>query len=238
VSRSAAEPLTPIRGPLALVVTLAAVAGFLDAISVARLTGAFVAFQSGNVVLIGLGVSGGPRQELDASAISVVAFIVGSALAATISRIGADNSSAVQQRLLACTTALLVVFAAIVLGGAGFGSQRPSGTLRFIGIVAAAVAMALQTPTVRRVGDVPVSSTFVTGVMSRLGQALGDLVHGDARALEMRFLRVLGLTTVAFLGGAIAGGVGIKELGNVTALVPAAALLTVTLVVRRRIDTG
>jgi uncharacterized membrane protein YoaK (UPF0700 family) len=221
-----------------LLVTLAAVGGFLDAISVARLTGAFVAFQSGNVVLIGLGVSGGPLQELDASAISVVSFIIGSALAATIARLGGGPSQRVQQRLLACAAGLLVGFAALVLVGAGFGSERPSGALRFIGIVVAAVAMALQTPAVRQVGDVPVSSTFVTGVISRLGQALGDLVHGDARARELHFLRVLGLTTVAFLGGAIAGGVGIKELGNTTVLVPAAALLTVTVVVRRRDAAG
>jgi uncharacterized membrane protein YoaK (UPF0700 family) len=216
-----------------LVVSLAAVAGFVDSISVARLTGTFVAFQSGNVVLIGLGTTGGRLHELLAPATAVVSFIIGSALAATIARLGGGPSQHVQQRLLACTAGLLVCFAALVLLSAGFGSERPSGALRFIGIVVAAVAMALQTPAVRQVGGVPVSSTFVTGVMSRLGQALSDLVHDDARARELRFLHVLGLTTVAFLGGAIAGGVCIKEVGNTAVLVPAAALVVVTFVVRR-----
>ena len=234
MSRSAAEPLTPLRGSLALVVTLAAVAGFLDAISVARLTGTFVAFQSGNVVLIGLGATNGAFRELGATAISVSAFIVGSAVAATVSRVGSGPSADLQQRLLASATGLLFVFAALVLIGAGLEWQRPSGAVRYIGIVMAATAMAFQTPAIRQVDDIPVCSTFVTGVMSRLGQALGDLPHPDGRERELRFLRVLGLTTVAFLGGAIAGGECIDQIGNPSALIPGAVLLTATLVTRRR----
>ena len=42
------RPLTPIAGSLALVSSLAAVAGCLDALSLDRLTGTFVAFQSGD----------------------------------------------------------------------------------------------------------------------------------------------------------------------------------------------
>ena len=126
------------------------------------------------------------------------------------------------------------MFAALVLVGAGFEWQRPSGALRYVGIVVAAIAMAFQTPAIRQVGDVPVSSTFVTGVMSRLGQALGDLLHRDARARELQFLRVLGLITVAFLGGAIAGGECIDQIGNPSVLLPGTVLLTVTLVTRRR----
>ena len=217
-----------------MVATLAAVAGFLDAISVARLTGSFVAFQSGNVVLIGLGVTNGTVREFGAAATSVAAFIIGATIATVVSRLDSGPSPRLQQRLLACTTALLFAFAALVLVGAGVEWQRPSGALRYIGIVVAAMAMAFQTPAIRQVGDVPVSSTFVTGVMSRLGQTLGDLLHRDARERELHFLRVLGMITVAFLAGAIAGGECIDQIGNPSVLVPGTVLLVVTLVNRRR----
>jgi uncharacterized membrane protein YoaK (UPF0700 family) len=233
VSRSAAEPLTPLAGSVGLVASLAAVAGFVDAISVARLTGAFVAFQSGNTILIGLGVANGRAHEFWPPAISVVAFVGGSALASMIIRSGPGPARGAQQRLLASAAGLLALDAALVLVGTGLGHERPVGAVRSLGIVVAAVSMALQTPVVRSVNGVQLSSTFVTGVLSRLGQALGDSAHADARAREGPVLRVLGVTTIAFFTGAVIGGVFIEEVGNTAILVPVAVLVVLALVVRR-----
>ena len=70
--------------------------------------------------------------------------------------------------------------------------------------------MAMQTPVVRTVDGVTVSSTFSSGMLVRLGQSLGELVHPGARTRELTVARILGVVNVAFLGGAIVGGVLIE----------------------------
>ncbi len=73
---------------------------------------------------------------------------------------------------------------------------------------------------------VNVSSTFSSGMLVRLGQSLGELLHPAARAHELPVTRILAITNAAFLAGAIAGGVLIESWGNLAILVPALALAT------------
>ena len=74
------EPVAPIAGPLLLVAALAAVTGCLDAVSLARLTKTFVGFQTGNTVLVGLGIGRGHFAAAVGPAVAVVAYLAGSAL--------------------------------------------------------------------------------------------------------------------------------------------------------------
>lgn len=220
------EPLTPFPGSLALASSLAAVAGCLDALSLDRLTGTFVAFQSGNTVLVGLEVGQGHFARAWPPLAAVLTYIVGSALTPFVIRSGNGVRDA-RRRLLGWATALLALDAAIVLIGFGPGSETPSGVLRYLGIVAATLAMAFQTPVVRTVQRVPVSTTFSSGMLVRLGQSLADLVHRGARARERPVARILGITNAGFLGGAILGGVLIEAWGNIAILVPTVALPTI-----------
>ena len=80
MARPELERLTPFPGSLALASSLAAVAGCLDALSLDRLTGTFVAFQSGNTVLVGLEVGKGNFARAWPPLAAVLAYIVGSAL--------------------------------------------------------------------------------------------------------------------------------------------------------------
>jgi uncharacterized membrane protein YoaK (UPF0700 family) len=223
MARSELERLTPFPGSLALASTLAAVAGLLDALSLNRLTGTFVAFQSGNTVLVGLEVGKGNFSRAWPPLAAVLAYIVASALTPFVIRstVGALRA---RRRLLGLGAAFLAVDSAIVLFGFGAGDETPTGWLRYCGIVAATAAMALQTPVVRTVDDVPVSTTFSSGMLVRLGQSLGDLVRPGARKRELKVTRILGITNLAFLGGAIAGGVLMELWGNVVILVPTLAL--------------
>jgi uncharacterized membrane protein YoaK (UPF0700 family) len=129
-----------------------------------------------------------------------------------------------RRRLLGLGAAFLALDAVIVLVGFGAGDETPTGWLRYCGIVAATFAMALQTPVVRTVDGVPVSTTFSSGMLVRLGQSLGDLARPGARSRELPVARILGITNLAFLGGAIVGGLLIEHWGNVTILVPTLAL--------------
>jgi uncharacterized membrane protein YoaK (UPF0700 family) len=223
---------TPIPGPLALAAGLAAVAGCLDALSLARLTGTFVAFQSGNTVLGGLEVGRGNWAQAWPPLVAVGTYIVGSALTPFV----IDSSGAVRRarrRLFAWATILLAVDALIVLVGFGTGTERPEGVGRYAGIVAATLAMAMQTAIVRSVDGVSVSSTFSSGMLVRFGQALGEVVHPTTRPGELRVVRILGLVNAAFLGGSIVGGVLIVAIDNLAILVPVLALPLIALVTDR-----
>ena len=68
---------------------LAAVTGCLDAVSLARTTRTFVGFQTGNLVLVGLGVGRGHFAAAAGPAVAVVAFLIGSALTPAVLAPGA-----------------------------------------------------------------------------------------------------------------------------------------------------
>jgi uncharacterized membrane protein YoaK (UPF0700 family) len=96
----------------------------------------------------------------------------------------------------------------------------------------------MQTPAVRVVDGVNVSSTFSSGMLVRLGQSLGDLLHPAARARELPVTRILAITNAAFLAGAITGGVLIEWWGNLAILVPTIALAAIALLRDRLSPTG
>jgi uncharacterized membrane protein YoaK (UPF0700 family) len=223
---------TPIPGPLALAAGLAAVAGCLDALSLARLTGTFVAFQSGNTVLGGLEVGRGNWAQAWPPLVAVGTYIVGSALTPFVID-GSGDTRRARRRLFAWATILLVVDALIVLVGFGTGTERPGGVGRYAGIVAATLAMAMQTAIVRSVDGVSVSSTFSSGMLVRFGQALGETFRSASRPGELRVVRILGLVNAAFLGGSIVGGVLIVAVDNLAILVPVLALPLIALVMDR-----
>jgi len=233
VPRPEVAPLAPFPGSLTLVAALAAIAGCLDALSLVRLTGTFVAFQSGNTVLAGLQVGQGDLAAALPPAAAVLTYVAGSALTPFVIRSGRGGIARGPQRLLAWATGLLLLDTVIVLIAFGPGSETPHGVLRYLGLIAVTLAMAMQTPVARTVEGVPVSSTFSSGMMVRLGQSLGDLFHAGARARERRVTRILGVVNLAFLGGAIVGGVLIEHWGNASILVPTVALAVVALARRR-----
>jgi uncharacterized membrane protein YoaK (UPF0700 family) len=232
VARHPVEPLAPFSGPLALAAVLAAIAGYLDALSLFRLTGTFVAFQSGNTVLMGVGIGQGEWEKVWPLLVAVTTYILGSALNPFVIRAGRGVPGA-RRRLLAWATVLVVAYAVIVLVGFGPGAETPTGFLRYLAIVVATMAMTMQTAVIRRVDGVNVSSTFSSGMLVRLGQGLGELTHRDTRARERPVVRILAIINLAFLGGAIIGGVTIEAWGNIAILVPTLALPFVAVLVGR-----
>jgi uncharacterized membrane protein YoaK (UPF0700 family) len=232
LGRTEPRAATPIPGPLALAAGLAAVAGCLDALRLARLSGTFVAFQSGNTVLGGLEIGRGNWTQAWPPLVAVLTYIAGSALTPFVVDTSGDVRRA-RRRLFAWATVLLLADALIVLLGFGTGSETPEGVGRYAGIVAATLAMAMQTEIVRVVDGVSVSSTFSSGMLVRFGQAIGEAVHPSTRPGELRVLRILGLVNAAFLGGSIVGGVLIIAIDNLAILAPVLALPLIALAMDR-----
>jgi uncharacterized membrane protein YoaK (UPF0700 family) len=227
----AREPVAPLAGPLVLVVALAAVTGCLDAVSLARLTRTFVGFQTGNTVLVGLGIGRGELSAAAGPGLAVVAYLAGSALTPVILRPGAPSPVAAMRRLLALAATLLLVNAVMVLISPGAGGPPPTGAVRYVSIVICGLAMACQTTVVRRVRGIAVSSTFSTGMLTRLGHSLGALRDPTLRAHEKVVSLVLGGTIVAFIVGAAIGGMLLVAFGNGAVVGPAVGLLAVAVVV-------
>jgi uncharacterized membrane protein YoaK (UPF0700 family) len=222
------EPVTPFPGPLPLVVALASVAGFLDAVSLARITHTFVAFQTGNLVLVGLDVGRGNWTDAAPPALAIVAYLAGSALVPTVVRGAAGVRRVIVVRLLGTTIGVLLVEAVLVAIVCGvFPGDVPGRVLRSVCTVLSGVAMAFQTPVVRSVDGIAVSSTFSTGMLTRLGQAFGALPDAARRRRESVVAHVLGGTVLAFLGGAVIGGALLEPLGNATIFVPVVALVVI-----------
>ena len=232
------EPVAPLAGPLILVVALAAVTGCLDAVSLARITHTFVGFQTGNTVLVGLGIGRGDFASAVGPAVAVVAYLGGSVLTPQVVATGSPAAGTAVRRLLSLAAALLVVNAVIVLVGAGFDGAAPSGVTRYASIVVSALAMACQTPVVRSVSGVSVSSTFSTGMLTRLGQSFGGMRDPALRPHERSVARVLGSTVVAFVLGAAVGGLALRAVGNGAVVAPAAGLVLVWIAVATRAEVS
>src|SRR3954469_22982233 len=96
----AAPPVAPYGGTLPLVTALAAVAGCLDAVSLSRITHTFVAFQTGNLVLVGLGIGRGDWSDAAPLAVAIVAFVLGSALVPMVLRTADRARESVVRQLL------------------------------------------------------------------------------------------------------------------------------------------
>ncbi len=94
------------------------------------------------------------------------------------------------------------------------------------------LAMGLQTATLRRVGRHSVHTTFVTGILTSLGEAIGQAVfrpHGPATSPEsqdppLRRIRLYGGIWSGYLIGAILGGALLGRVGLAALALPIAGL--------------
>lgn len=167
---------------------LAAAAGCVDAASFLGLDQVFTANQSGNTVLLGIAIGVGDGGAVARTGVSIVAFMVGVVIAVLLLRGAPRGWSARTGPVLAATAAVLVV------AGALWG---PLDTVALIAVVSA--AMGAQSAAALRVGVPGVSTTFVTGTLTRVAT---QLVSDDPGSRDPAPVAAW----AAYLGGAIAGG--------------------------------
>ncbi|HET6499389.1 MAG TPA: YoaK family protein [Amycolatopsis sp.] len=191
-------------GPLPpLLVVLTLVTGLVDAASYLGPGNAFVANQTGNVVLLGFAVSGAHRLSVLAPVIALASFVVGAVLGR---RLPGDRG-----RLLALGAAIEGVLAAAALAAALFVSTV------YVPLVPLGLAMGLQNATVRKLGVPDVNTTVLTTTLT--GLMSEPIVGAKGRALR----RVI--SVVALFAGEAAGGLLVTFAG----LPPTIALATVLL---------
>jgi uncharacterized membrane protein YoaK (UPF0700 family) len=186
---------------------LAVAAGCVDAACFLGLDQIFTANQTGNTVLLGIAIGRGDGDAVARAGLAVVAFVAGVLLGGAALR-GAPRGWSRRLALVLVGEALLLALLAVL--------WRPAGTLPAIAV--AAVAMGAQSAATLQAGIPGVTTTFVTGAITRTFTRLAQRGHGPP--LEPLPAAVW----LAYLAGATAGGV-VTRWSDAWAVAIAAALV-------------
>jgi uncharacterized membrane protein YoaK (UPF0700 family) len=168
---------------------LAGAAGCVDAAAFLGLDQVFTANQTGNTVLLGIALGEGNGHAIARTGVSLAGFALGVALAALALR---GRPTGWSPRVAA------VLGAEAVILGVGAALWHPLGTIGLIIIVSA--AMGGQSAAASQVGVPGVTTTFVTGTLTRFASQLVNRRDGTRPEAAPP------LAWACYLGGAIAGG--------------------------------
>jgi uncharacterized membrane protein YoaK (UPF0700 family) len=99
----------------------------------------------------------------------------------------------------------------------------------FVLIVLTSMAMGVQTEVIRHVAGTAVATTYQTGAIARMGEAISRVVSRTARLREEREVVVLLLVLAAYVGGAAVGAAapGVWRWSMIVAATVTAALALV-----------
>jgi uncharacterized membrane protein YoaK (UPF0700 family) len=189
--------------------TLALVGGFVDAVGYITLLGVFIAHMSGNSAAMGAHFGQGKAMAGLARAAPIPLFVTGVAggavLIEVLARRGVRSTAAVVLGLEA-----LLLLAVLVVGDAALvhGQVAAQKGWTFYGlIVLAATAMGLQTSALRRLAGQTVRTTFVTGMLTHLGEEAAKFALPSSRpSASASRLRLLALVWICYAAGAVFGG--------------------------------
>jgi uncharacterized membrane protein YoaK (UPF0700 family) len=177
---------------LALAGFLAALAGIVDALGYLHLGGLFISFMSGNSTQLSAALGQGDLAEAGMIAKLIVFFVLGAAAGQVLAGSGFAGAWHLTWVLIAVT--FLLALAAVLAMG-----PEPM-----------VVAMGALNASLRRAGNIPISLTFVTGVLVRFGQGLGDFLTGRVTGFNwlLQATPWVGLIAGATLGTLAYGWVG------------------------------
>lgn len=191
---------------------LSGVGGYLDAYTYVGYGGVFANAQTGNVVLLGIGLIRGELAEALRHLPPLLSFLVGLAVAESLARPWARRTLRRPARVvLGVEAAVLATVAAVPL---------PATVVT----VAVAFVAALQVSTFKRVGDVPYNATVTTGNLRSLVAEFANWLADREPDARRRFGVLAGIV-VSFAGGAALGAALTLTTGRFAAFVPAVAVL-------------
>jgi len=184
---------------LVLAALLAALAGMVDAIGYLHLSGLFISFMSGNSTQLAAAL--GQRDLAEAGTIAelIALFVLGVAAGQVLAGFTGRRHM----------TWVLVGVAGL-LAIAAVQATAPKPMVLAMGVLNAAM---------RRAGSVPVSLTFVTGMLVRFGQGLGDFLTGGFTGWNWL---VQATPWVGLIAGATIGSAVYMHIGEAAIWVPVA----------------
>jgi uncharacterized membrane protein YoaK (UPF0700 family) len=197
-----------------LAASLAALAGYVDAVGFIGSGGFFMSFMSGNSTRFGVGLIEWEKAALYAAGL-MAAFVAGVAGAALLKRPPFGRPA---PRLMLLVAVLLALGAILVGAGAG--------PLAFLPVAA---AMGAENTLFEENGDVPFGLTYMTGTLVKLGLALANAARGVDRMGWAPFA----LHWAMLVGGAVAGAAAWPRLGLDALWLAAGLAALMALIVRQ-----
>lgn len=176
--------------------SLAGLAGFIDAVGFRTLSGFFVSFMSGNSTRLAVNISQKEWSLLGLVPLGIIALFIGGVMIGTIIR---HNVSKKKE-------ASVLAFVSIsLIGAAAFGVLQPD----YIAVAFMALAMGASNNVFIKEGEVSVGVTYMTGTLVKLGQRLaGRFLAGQKKPWLPYLVLWSGLVL-----GAIIGSIGYSFLG-------------------------
>jgi uncharacterized membrane protein YoaK (UPF0700 family) len=192
---------------------LAVAAGCVDAASFLDFDQVFTANQTGNTVLLGIALGSGDGAAIVRTGSSIAGFVVGVMLGALVLRNRPKGWDGHVDAILLAQALVLGVAAAIA---------HPLGTTGLTTVVAA--TMGAQSAAAQHVGVPGISTTFVSGTLTRFATQLVRLGRKEGPGLEAP----PPLIWCACLGGAVVGGVLSRFTSGDVAIAAGAAIVALS----------
>jgi uncharacterized membrane protein YoaK (UPF0700 family) len=210
-----------------LVVVLAFVSGYTDGVGFLALGGAFTSVMTGNMVLLGLSAGAGDGEGVGRAGGAILAFIAGAALGTQVAGTATDGDPvwpAPVNRALALE-GLILLAAAIgwfVTGG------DPGTAVQLALLLAAAIALGVQSSTVQRFGVSGLSTTYLTGTLTSAVMHLvaRRTLRGSARHWKLLAALVVGAAAAAGTYQWVPVAVPVPQLVGIGVVLLVAARLT------------
>jgi uncharacterized membrane protein YoaK (UPF0700 family) len=214
-------------------VLLGWVAGGVDAIGYLVLGHLFVAHMSGNSATLGASVSQGAWGTVVERGGVILLFGVGIALGTILGEIGRRRGG--RHPFAAIYGLEIPLLVSFWLLGRGFltdGEIHTSTPWQLYGLAALPIlAMGLQSAGLRRVGGHGLRTTYISGVITSLAESLARAglkrwrrEPGGSEG-EAATIRLFAGVFLAYLGGAVLGGVGLQLWGLASLGLPIAVLV-------------
>jgi uncharacterized membrane protein YoaK (UPF0700 family) len=202
-----------------LLTALALATGAMDAIAFLGLGGVFTSVMTGNMVLFGLGAGNRDGGLVARAGLALIGYVVGVA-AGTRQTPSGDGVPGVWPGR---ATVLLFVELVVLVGfsiGWELAGGRPAGAAQGCLIFIAALALGIQSASMRALGVTGLSTTYLTGTLTTVVSELVDRRRpaGVARDLGILF---------ALVAGAAIAGVVVNEVPRAAPAFPLAVLTAV-----------
>jgi uncharacterized membrane protein YoaK (UPF0700 family) len=206
-----------------LLAGLSFASGAYEALAFLTFGHVFTAFQTGNLIFLGMGLGGteppaGP--ELRTVATSLVSFVVGGAAAIPLLR-GAGSDDDARPWAPGVTAALcLGVVVQVLFGLTWMTASSPTDRIGVL-VALGAFAMGVQMNAVRSLGVAGISTTAFTAAVADVAGRIGG------KSLPADTLRRLLMVIVALVAGGLSGTLMLRHLMTWAPLVPLGAELVV-----------
>lgn len=219
-----------------LLVALASMSGFMDAISFIELN-VFASVLTGNTVLLGIAISTANFLNVIVPLVAIIGFIGGVALGNRLAEPNLEFQKKIWPTTVTKALMVEVIFLAIFTAGGLVVGKSISGLALYPFIMLATIAMGIQSSAVRALGVPHISTTYITGTWTNL--IIGLTRQQTSRTRTDNDERKSGLSlsigvVIIYILSAIAGGLTISNLSLVAAIIPTIGIGLVVVVAKVR----